>query len=127
MNDNRWLFIGTDKRISACSENMAARGYECNYFYGDSYTEELKEMIKKFSPKHLVFPILQLKNTLPLELLEEGMHVYVGVTSKEWLTPFEESGVHVHHYLQDEQFIWRNARLTAEGFITEYHLQYKAD
>ena len=47
---------------------MAERGYECRHFETDSFTEELGETIKEFRSSHVVFPILQLKGMLPIEL-----------------------------------------------------------
>lgn len=121
MNDNRWLFVGTDKRLSVCSQMMAERGYECVYLGTNSFTEELRRIISKFVPGHIVLPIHQLEGEFPVDILEKTTSLYAGVTSKEWVAPFTKAGIEVHHYLQEEQFIWRNAWLTAEAFLTEYY------
>ncbi|MHA6258759.1 hypothetical protein ACXYMX_02480 [Sporosarcina sp. CAU 1771] len=122
MNDNRWLFVGTDKRISKSSQLMANRGYECVYLATDSFTEELRGMILKFRPGHIVFSIHEFGGKFPVDILDEGTRLYAGVASKEWIEPFAKAGIEVQHYLHDEQFIWRNAWLTAEGFLLEYYL-----
>lgn len=100
---------------------MAERGYECVYLGTNSFTEELRRIILQFVPGHIVLPIHQLEGNFPVDILEKEMRLYVGVASKEWVAPFMKSDIQVHYYLQDEQFIWRNAWLTAEAFLKEYY------
>jgi dipicolinate synthase subunit A len=121
MNENLWLFIGADKRLSVCSQLMAERGYECIYVGADSYSLQLEETIKKFTPGNIVFPILQMKDSIPVHLLKSGTRLYTGVVSEEWLAPFKIAELEILHYLKNELFIWRNARLTAEAFISEFY------
>lgn len=125
MNYDKWLCIGTDKRLSTCSEMLAERGYESYHIATDDVTEQLVERIKELSPQHIVFPVLQLKGTLSPTLLTQGTQLYTGVVSDDWLAPFKETGFTVHSYLKDEQFIWQNARLTAEGFVHDYYARVK--
>ena len=66
-----------------------------------------------------------MKDSIPPSLLEEGTELYTGIASEEWLKPFKEAGLHIHSYLKEEQFIWQNAKLTAEGFIHEYYARTK--
>ena len=121
MNDKRWLFIGTDKRLSACSRLMAERGHTCHHAETNAYTKRLGEVITDFSPNHIVFPILQMERTLPSELLRNGTRLYTGVASEDWLRSYKEHDFRIESYLQEEQFIWQNARLTAEAFIAEFY------
>ncbi len=125
MRDDKWLFIGTDKRLSTCSEMLSERGYECYHFGTDQYTEQLGARIAELSPRHIVFPILQMKGTIPSDLLKKGTRLYTGVASDEWLTSFKDAGIQIHSYLKDEQFIWQNARLTAEAFVHDYYTRMK--
>lgn len=125
MKDNNWLFIGTDSRLAACSEIMFKRGFSTHHIGTDHYTDELGEEIAKLSPAQIVFPILQMKNAIPPLLLEEGVELYTGVASEQWLRPLREAELSFQSYLQEEQFIWKNAKLTAEGFIHEYYARTK--
>lgn len=123
MTEDKWLFIGTDKRMALCSETMASHGKMCRAIETDEYSEELAEVIQDFAPHHIVFPIHQLKGTMPPSLIKEGTQLYVGVASNEWLLPFEQENSTIHRYLEEELFIWENARLTAEAFIAVYYAQ----
>lgn len=122
MSGNNWLFIGMDKRLSTCSEIFSGRGLDSVHFATDHYTEQLGERIAELAPAHIVFPILQMKGTpIPVNLLAEETNLYTGVAKEEWLAPFKAAGHKIRPYLQEEQFIWQNARLTAEAFVHEYY------
>lgn len=121
MTEGKWLFIGTDKRLAVCSEMMADRGFTTTHIATDSYSEQLATYLLEETPEHIVFPIRQMKETIPPELLHKEAKLYTGVASEEWLAPFKEAGLAVYSYLKDEPYIWQNARLTAEAFIREYY------
>jgi dipicolinate synthase subunit A len=125
MKDDIWLFIGTDQRLSTCCDMFLERGYNCYHIGMDRYTEQLGERIAELSPQHIVFPILQMAGEIPPALLAEGTRLYTGVASEEWLLPFKDAGLIVNPYLKDEQFIWQNARLTAEAFVHEYYARMR--
>lgn len=125
MKDDIWLIIGTDQRLATCCALLTERGYSCHHIATNQYTEQLGECITRLSPNHIVFPILQLSGTIPPALLKQGTQLYTGVTSAEWLKPFEEAGIETHSYVKDESFIWQNARLTAEAFVHEYYARVK--
>lgn len=121
MTEEKWLFIGTDKRLAVCSEMMSDRGLATAHIATDSYSEQLATCLLEETPKHIVFPIRQMKGTIPPDLLHKEAKLYTGVASEEWLAPFKEAGLTIHCYLKDEPYIWQNARLTAEAFIHEYY------
>lgn len=125
MADDNWLVIGADPRLATCCAMLSERGYTCHHVATNQYTEELGECIARLSPKHIVFPILQLSGTIPPTLLAQGTQLYTGVASAEWLQPFKDTGVDIHSYVKDESFIWQNARLTAEAFVHEYYAHVK--
>ncbi|MBO0585733.1 dipicolinate synthase [Sporosarcina sp. E16_8] len=125
MKDNNWLFIGTDSRLAACSDIMFERGFATHHIGTNHYSDELGEEITNYSPRQIVFPIVQMKDPIPPSLLDEGMELYTGKASEEWLKPLREVGLSLHCYLQEEPFIWQNAKLTAEGFIHEYYARTK--
>ncbi|NYF24280.1 NAD(P)-dependent oxidoreductase [Sporosarcina sp. JAI121] len=121
MTEANWLFIGTDSRLGACSEIMSKNGFTSHHIGTDQYSKQLGDLITELTPGHIVFPILQMKGALPPELLKEGTALYTGIASEEWLKPLKDSGLKIHSYLKEEQYIWQNAKLTAEGFIHEYY------
>ena len=93
MKDNNWLFIGTDSRLAACSDIMSERGFATHHIGIDHYSDELGERIAEYSPRQIVFPILQMKDSIPPLLLEEGTELYTGIASEEWLKPLREAGL----------------------------------
>ncbi|KAA0966467.1 hypothetical protein FQ087_09630 [Sporosarcina sp. ANT_H38] len=125
MKDNNWLFIGTDSRLGTCSKIMFERGFATHHIGTNNYSDELGERIVEYSPKQIVFPILQMKDPIPPSLLEEGTELFTGVASEEWLRSYKGAGLSIHSYFKEEQFIWQNAKLTAEGFIHEYYARTK--
>ncbi|WP_203246272.1 hypothetical protein [Sporosarcina beigongshangi] len=125
MKDNEWIVIGEDPRLATCCTMLEERGYNCHHIATNQYTEQVGESIIRLSPKHVIFPILQLTGTLPVALFAEGTRLYTGVTSEEWRKPFEDAGLRVHSYVKDESFIWQNAKLTAEAFVHEYYARVK--
>lgn len=125
MKDDQWLVIGTDQRMVTCCTMLVERGYNCQHVATNQYTDQLGECIERLSPKHIVFPVLQMAGTIPPALLVEGTRLYTGVASEEWLKPFKDAGLDTYSYVKEESFIWQNARLTAEAFIYEYYARVK--
>lgn len=123
MSKEKWLFIGSDQRLSECNRLMINRGYESRSVKTNAYTKELKDTLIDFKPQNIVLPILEMDGSIPLELLGIGSSFYTGVVSEEWLRPYKQGGIKVESYLQEELFIWENARITAEAFILAYYAE----
>ena len=121
MNDEKWLFIGTDKRLSVCCTLMEKKGYVSRYINTNTYTDELEAVLVEFEPDHLVFPILEMNGSIPLRLLGENTKLYTGVVSEKWKNRYKDAHLSIASYLQDEVFIWENARLTAEALINVFY------
>lgn len=121
MIEEKWLFIGTDKRLSECSRIMSGNGKECRSIKTNSYTSELERELINFAPQTIVFPIVEMDGSIPLELLQDCVNFYTGIVSDEWLEPYKDAALTIESYLQEELFIWENARLTAEGFLIVYY------
>ena len=98
-------------------------GYDSLIVQTNRYSIELTEALVEFKPKHLVFPILEMEGTIPVDLLAKDTSLYTGVVSKDWLQPFSDAGLTINSYLKEEIFIWENARLTAEAFINVFYTQ----
>ncbi|MFC5603114.1 hypothetical protein [Sporosarcina koreensis] len=123
--DGKWLFIGTDRRLSECSRIIENHGFEVLHYDGNDYTDELADILDEFSPAHIVFPILQMEGAIPVEKINPSTILYPGVATKEWLSPFNEAGIPIRPYLKEVEFVWENAVLTAEGFLLEYYSSAK--
>ncbi len=121
MNSEKWLFIGTDLRLSVCKEHMSNEGKTCKIVQTDTVTEELESVLLRFQPDHIVFSIGEIKGVVPVHLLANQPKLYVGNVSKEWLMPFQDAGLVIQHYLQEELFVWENAHITAEAFLREFY------
>lgn len=121
MKNEQWLFIGTDRRLKICHELFKEQGFATSYVPTDTFTDELVVVLEQLQPTHMVFPILQLEGEVPPALLRKDVQLYTGVASEAWIAPLKEEQLAIQSYLQEEQFVWENARLTAEAFI---HLFY---
>lgn len=115
----KWLFIGTDQRLLLGSEMFKERGCDVRYFPANEWNEELRELLEQWKPNHIVFPILQMDGQIPLEYLQPDVRLYTGVATEEWKSLYKE--LFCKSYLHDQQFVWRNAVLTAEAFIREFY------
>lgn len=118
---DKWLLIGTDERLAICKDNLVQDGDQGILLQTERANEALKEVLTTFQPNHIVFPIGELKGRFPVELLVHRPTLYVGNVSRKWLEPFQKEGLTIHHYLQEELFIWENAHITAEAFLKEFY------
>ena len=64
------------------------------------YADQLKQILIRqnlskawliLHPTHIVFPILEMEGTIPLELLGNETNLYTGVVSDDWIKPFKQS------------------------------------
>ncbi|MCM3637827.1 hypothetical protein M3152_08835 [Sporosarcina luteola] len=123
--DGRWLFIGTDLRLSECSRIMGENGFNVFHYDGNGYSAQLAGILDEFSPDHIVFPILQMEGAIPVDKINKSAILYPGVAASDWLAPFSEAGFTIRPYLKEVEFVWENAVLTAEGFLLEYYSSAK--
>lgn len=125
MRTNRWLFIGTDLRIQACKKMMEAEGEKCVYIRTDQLNSELINTFHLFQPTHIVCPMIQMKGKIPFDQLKEKPHVFVGMTTTDWLNDVKKHAKRVSSYLEEELYVWENAYITAEAFLIEYYREMK--
>ena len=115
----RWLVIGTDERMKHLAKILMNEQRTIYYKKCETWGTELNKTALEFHPTHIVLPIQPL--TLAVEQLV-GIHqaqIFAGRLTDAWqhvLTKKE-----IHFYLQDETFIWKNAALTAEGFLAHLY------
>lgn len=119
------LVIGSDERLRIAADLLKVNGFESRYMQTDSCSEEIKRQLTEWLPDYLLLPVLSMKPSIPPELITEKMVVFAGQTDEGWKSTLTGKGVEIHPYLEDERFIWKNARLTAEAFIQVYYEQTK--
>lgn len=117
----KWLVVGTDQRLRIANELLVKSGIDSEYICSDTFNEQLKQALISTKPDHLLLPLLMMEQSIPADYLKEGSSVYSGSTSAEWRQQLAENGISHTNYLENEQFIWRNAQLTAEAFVHVFY------
>ncbi|CAM5570723.1 hypothetical protein LSPH24S_08750 [Lysinibacillus sphaericus] len=83
------------------------------------WNEELNKLVLEFQPNKIVLPILPLKIEVEQLYGISQVKFYTGRLTMHWKQLLEKNDTNC--YLQQESFIWQNARLTAEGFIATFY------
>ncbi|MFJ7824903.1 hypothetical protein [Psychrobacillus sp. NPDC096623] len=112
--------IGTDARLPFVKETLDNL-LEVKIFPTMIWTEELKAAINDFHPTIIFLPIPPLKIDCSFVLPNSCLLLFVGKKNSEIEQEIQNSQVHAFNYLEDEQWIWENANLTAEGFINYFY------
>lgn len=118
MNE-RWLVIGTDERMKFLAKQLSANDRTVYYKNTAVWDEALNKVALELHPTSIVLPIQPLKVQVEELLGIRQAKFFVGKLSDEWKQLIENK--HVHYYLQQETFIWKNAALTAEGFLAHLY------
>lgn len=117
---NKCAIIGTDARLPFLQETLDNQ-LEVKIFPTMIWTEELKAAIIDFQPSIIFLPIIPLQIESPFVLPESCLLLFVGKKNTEMEQEIQTSKVQAFYYLEDEQWIWENANLTAEGFINNFY------
>lgn len=117
---NKCAIIGTDARLPFLKETLDDL-LEVKLFPTMTWTEELKAAIDDFQPTIIFLPITPLQIESSFILPKSCLLLFVGKKNKEIDEEIQNSQVHTFYYLEDEQWIWENANLTAEGFINSFY------
>lgn len=115
----RWLIIGTDERMKFLAKQLSSDLRTVYYKNSDTWDAELNKTALEFYPTHVVLPIQPL--TLKVEELAgtAQAQIFAGKLNDAWSEALSKK--QVNFYLQDETFIWKNAALTAEGFLAHLY------
>lgn len=116
--------IGSDERFLYMREVLSA-DLDVKLFAKTIWDTELKNAIDDFQPEIIFLPIHPLTMEAPFQLPESCHVVFVGKKNEEMEKVFKQGNVHICNYLEDEQWIWDNANLTAEGFINYFYAHEK--
>lgn len=118
------IIIGTDLRLSYFHTAISI-DLETKLVATMTWDDELKAVVEQFEPQILFLPIQPLQMECPFILPESCKVLFVGKQNEEIEKEIERRNMHVFAYLEDEQYIWDNANLTAEGFINYFYIQEK--
>lgn len=117
---NKCAIIGTDARLPFLKETLGNL-LEVKIFPTMIWSEELKAAINDFQPTIIFLPITPLKIDCSFVLPKSCLLLFVGKKNSEIEQEIQHSKFHTFYYLEDEQWIWENANLTAEGFINNFY------
>lgn len=116
--------IGTDDRLEYLREVLSTT-LEVKLFSTMTWNDELQETIDDFQPEILFLPIQAMKMERPFTLPKTVDVLFVGKKYEEIEHACKRTDIKTFYYLEDEQWIWDNANLTAEGFINYFYLNEK--
>ena len=91
MNKEKWFSLALINGYRYVARLMEKKGYVSRYINTNSYTDELESILIEFEPNHIVFPILEMEGSIPVELLGRRTKLYTGVVSEEWKKPYKEA------------------------------------
>lgn len=128
MNTFKWCVIGTDPRMAKLALELETNGEHVLYVKTKAWGYPLERSLKEFQPDYIVFPIQPLE--LAVQNIDRGIFehtptCFVGRLTSDWAQLFNDMNCPIKKYLENEEFIWLNAKLTAEGFIAAFYLHEK--
>lgn len=115
----RWLVIGTDARMKLLAKRLMNDNRTVYYKCTNQWNTELNTVLLDYFPQKIILPIQPLR--LEVERLQ-GIHqanFFAGKLTDKWRTLIGARPV--AHYLQEEEYIWRNAALTAEAMLAHLY------
>lgn len=121
---NRWLILGTDERLKKLARKLSHDYPSVYYKSVDKWTDECNDIFHQFNPDIIVLPIQPLAIETPFIPNLQNKLIFAGKLNDSWRTLLQNTDI--IHYLEDESFIWQNAKLTAEAFIAFFHNSKKA-
>ncbi|MFX3674054.1 MAG: hypothetical protein ACE3JQ_06385 [Paenisporosarcina sp.] len=128
MSKSKWCVMGMDPRMQKLAIDLKESGEEVLYVKTKAWGYNLERTLLDFQPEKMVFPIQPLEMAVPVINGQIFSHItvaFVGKLSPEWTEVFVSNDCPVERYLEDEEFIWLNAKLTAEGFIAAFYANEK--
>lgn len=123
MKKEKWLILGKDLRFKELALQLSANSENVIYKYTNSWNDEIQQIVFTEKPQRIVLPIHPVD--LPkyaFEVLPKDAAVFVGKSNQmlqQELQYIKEE--RVIYYLQDESYIWLNARLTSEGMLCAFY------
>lgn len=115
----RWLVLGRDARMKQLAKFLTDETRTVYYKCTDTWSEDMNELAARYQPQRIILPIQPLHLTVDCLQGIEQATFFVGKLPESWRALVE--GREVHHYLQQEAFIWQNAALTAEAMLAHFY------
>lgn len=119
MGSEKWLVVGTDARLKKLATKLTSPERTVYYKSKTSWDYELNHIAFELQPDYIVLPIHPLQVEVPTILGIEKAIVFSGKVNEEWSRILANHTV--YFYLEDEEFIWQNAVLTAEAFVSVFY------
>lgn len=119
MSNEKWLIVGTDARLKSLAKKLSDGKRTVYYKSVSVWDEELNKIAHSFKPNQLVLPIHPLPIKVPVILGINDAAIYSGKLDDKWRSILNKHDI--HFYLEDEAFIWKNAVLTAEAFVSSFY------
>lgn len=123
MKKDKWLVIGVDERLKVLAKKLSNDVESVYYKCVSSWNEDINEIVSKFKPNIIVLPIQPLKIEVPYIEMNNA-YIFAGKLNDNWREILKNN--EIFFYLEDEAFIWQNAALTAEAFISIFHSKKQA-
>ena len=116
--------IGTDPRLNFLQQSVS--DYLDTQLYPTmTWDTELRETIFAYEPEVIFLPIQPIQTDCSLELPPSCQTLFIGKTNESIDRESKKDTIQPFYYLEDEEWIWENANLTAEGFINYFYLYEK--
>ncbi len=117
---HKLAIIGTDARLvyfqKAVEDKLDARLYPTM-----TWSQELQEQLDQFQPDIIFLPIQPMTTEIPILFPASCNLLFVGKKYEAIDKEISSGDRQVNYYLEDEEWIWDNANLTAEGFINYFY------
>ena len=119
MNE-KWFVIGEDARLKFVAKKLTDETRTVFYKKSSKWDEEVQQAYNTFNPTKIILPIHPLQVDYAVQI-KPDTEVFMGKTNDVWEKTLKNTTV--HHYLQHEPYIWKNAHLTALGLLAYLFLK----
>lgn len=116
--------IGTDPRLTVLQQSVSDY-LDAQLYPTMTWDKELRETIFAYEPDVVFLPIQPIQTECTLELPPSCQTLFIGKTNDSIDKESKNDTIQPFYYLEDEEWIWENANLTAEGFINYFYLHEK--
>lgn len=123
MSTESWLILGKDLRFKELALQLSLDFESVIYKYTDQWNDEVQQILMTERPHRIVLPIHAVDvPKFAFESLPKETAIFVGKSNQslqQELRYLDEE--RIIYYLQDESYIWLNARLTSEGMLCAFY------
>lgn len=113
MNE-KWFIIGEDARLKFVAKKLTDETRTVFYKKSSKWDDDVQQAYNAFRPTKMILPIQPLHVDDDIRV-KHTTEVFIGRSNETWQSILANRNV--HHYLQYEPYIWKNAHLTALGLL----------